>query len=162
MYLTRIFLIATSDDGSALDPRSLGLIGGRHFAGVFGSAAACRALPPALAACASIESSLASDGLDVGGFLSAIATRHAGAELLVLGAPELVRSAVAGALNRDHDSLAIESRGLAAVDWPIDSDGEAEVRRPILVGLDLDWIPPAPSQVKTRFPGGPGSAASGR
>lgn len=90
----------------------------------------------------------------VGEALAAWARAHPGAQVAVEADAEFVAAAARLALGLESPGVRARS---AAVDWPL-----AEGERPQLVGLDLDWAPPFQPAGRPRFPGGPGTAPSGR
>jgi hypothetical protein len=55
------------------------------------------------------------------------------------------------------ERLALTAAGNLALDWPTRAGGT-----PSLVGFGLDWLPPDPPRRSSRYPGGPGAAASGK
>lgn len=94
--------------------------------------------------------------------LRSLADRHPAASVVVLLERSDARALCARALalvDGAQSALASARFELAALDWPPSDDPQG---RPALVGLDLDWLPPPPPARRAKFPGGPGSAPSGR
>lgn len=103
---------------------------------------------------------------DLARWLDALAQRHPGGELVVVGDADLAPAGAALALGVERRALAA---GSAALDWPCEgtdleragaADGSAR-GAPQLIGVDLDWVPPL-AGVRPRFPGGPGVAGTAR
>jgi hypothetical protein len=88
-------------------------------------------------------------------WLAELAALHAGRNVLLVGELELLRACAALVLGAPGRTLAAQA---LTVDWPVGEGGEGA---PHLVGVDLDWLPSLPAQ-RSRFPGGPGAAGSGR
>ena len=95
--------------------------------------------------------------------LTGIAREHDGVEVLCWLPAELAQAAVALVFARSGDPspppLLPRPLQLSGVDWPSGRDPRAV---PGLCGYDLDWLPPWRPGPASRFPGGPGVAASGR
>ena len=77
-----------------------------------------------------------------------------------MASADFARRAAALALGAEESAIAATAV-LTLVDWPARSGSAMGDARPALVALDADWLPPVVAH-STRFPGGPGSAASGR
>jgi hypothetical protein len=104
---------------------------------------------------AAFEARLAAD-------LTLIAASAPGAQIALVANASLVRAVLQLTLGLPPSSasaLRAPYRSASAVDWPATSDAH---HRQALLGIDLDWTPPPPSSQRAKFPGGPGSAPSGR
>lgn len=106
-------------------------------------------LPAGLAPLVSVpgETAPTGDETGLGAWLADLAVAHAGANVLLVGTRELLGACAALVVGPAGRALAAET---LTVDWPV-GDGI-----PHLIGADLDWLPPIPSQ-RARFPGGPGT-----
>jgi hypothetical protein len=82
------------------------------------------------------------------------AAQHPETELWLHADGAFVAAAAAAAVGLEHEGVRARA---ATIDWP--GDG---AERPALVGLDLDWRPPFAAKGRPKFPGGPGTAPSGR
>ena len=116
------------------------------------AARAC--LPAGLAPLVSVPGEMAPerDQARLGAWLAELAAAHAGDNVLLVGSRELLCACAELVVGPAGRALAAET---LTVDWPV---GEGI---PHLIGADLDWLPPIPSQ-RARFPGGPGAANSAR
>jgi hypothetical protein len=95
--------------------------------------------------------------------LDGLAREHSGAEIAVSGSLDALRAALTTCLAGGSGSaprIHLRGGGLYAFDWP----AELRVRSaPVLVGADLDWLPPwTPKQARNPYPGGPGAAGTAR
>jgi hypothetical protein len=105
-------------------------------------------------------------------WLDALAARHPGGELVVVGDADLAAACVALVLGVECGAVAADG---AALDWPAEGTDLERARSPVrassqdpatrgapqLVGVDLDWVPPL-ARAQPRFPGGPGVAGTAR
>lgn len=98
------------------------------------------------------ETAPAGDEARLSAWLGELAAAHAGADVLLVGSPELLGACAALVVGPAGRMLAAET---LTVDWPV---GEGI---PHLIGAALDWLPPIQVQ-RARFPGGPGAAGSAR
>ncbi len=94
----------------------------------------------------------------------ALAMAHPGAQLVVALERERWPEVLQAALGLANDAIsanagAVDTEWKLCVDWP---SGRSSNARPALVGLGLNWIPPWNGGMSARYPGGPGSAASGK
>jgi hypothetical protein len=94
--------------------------------------------------------------------LARLAASAPGAQLAVVTGAPIVRTILQLTLGlppSSANSLRPPHQRACAVDWPASSDPRA---RPALIGIALDWTPPPAAPQRAKFPGGPGSAPSGR
>jgi hypothetical protein len=95
--------------------------------------------------------------------LADLAGRHADREVLVVAPGRALEAAVAAALDLTGEPpprVALRPGALFAFDWPT---AVAQSARPLLIGADLDWLPPwTRGRQHARFPGGPGAAGTAR
>ena len=102
---------------------------------------------------------------DAVGALAALddcAEAHAGAQVAVLADEALARLALCRALELAPEAgerFELARAAVLAIDWPVPG---ALAAQHALSGLALDWEPPWNPNPPRRFPGGPGSAATGR
>jgi hypothetical protein len=95
--------------------------------------------------------------------LDLLAAESAGAHVAVFVARSTAAIVVARALGLDAEAGPRRFDPVAAaavgIDWPA---RWSALLHPAVVGVGLDWVPPGPPVTSARFPGGPGSAPSGR
>jgi hypothetical protein len=95
--------------------------------------------------------------------LDQLAREHPGEEIAIAAGVPTVEAALAAGLGLDLDlPLPVELRpgALYAFDWPAEDQGATP---PVLIGADLDWLPPwSRVQARSPYPGGPGAAGTAR
>jgi len=160
------------------------VLGGDGCGGLAGSALALQRRPLAARACAAEPSSLATSAClsapegppfaelddlatpDAEGVLRALgdlAAGHADLEVLVVAPARALQVALSAALDLTGEPaprISLRPGALFAFDWPT---GRGEGVRPLLIGADLDWLPPwTRGRSHARYPGGPGAAGTAR
>jgi hypothetical protein len=160
------------------------VLGGNGSDGLAGSALALRNRPVAGRACAAEPASRAAaaslvapdapsfvelydltspDAATTLRTLDDLAARHADLEVLVVAPPAALTAALAAALDLTGEPaprVRLRPGSLFAFDWPT---GRGEGVRPLLIGADLDWLPPwTRGRTHARYPGGPGAAGTAR
>lgn len=118
----------------------------------------------AVAGCAlKNHSGLSASGALAVSALHEIARGHPGSEIAVAAPAGTLRAAAAACLGLELDAplpIALRPGALFALDWPADAEGASA---PVLVGADLDWLPPwSQAQARNPLPGGPGAAGTAR
>jgi len=92
-----------------------------------------------------------------------LASEHPGAEIAVCGPLTALQVALTTCLGLTSESvpfIKLCAGGLYAFDWPAELGISSA---PVLVGADLDWLPPwTPKQARNPYPGGPGAAGTAR
>ena len=95
--------------------------------------------------------------------LDELASEHPGAEIALCGPLAALQAALTTCLGLTSDSvpyIKLRAGGLYAFDWPAELPVSSA---PVLVGADLDWLPPwTPKQARNPYPGGPGAAGTAR
>jgi len=95
--------------------------------------------------------------------LATLAGTYADLEILVAAPAPALRAALATTLGIPFDAgipVALRPGSLFAFDWPTGLEAHT---RPILVGVDLDWLPAwERGRAHPRYPGGPGAAGTAR
>ena len=95
--------------------------------------------------------------------LDELASEHPGAEIAMCGPHTALQTALTICLGLTSGSIPyikLRAGGLYAFDWPAELPVSSA---PVLVGADLDWLPPwTPKQARNPYPGGPGAAGTAR
>jgi len=170
--LTRLWFVLAGGDSDELDELARAL-GSRPLA-----ALACAAEPSCRTVCAAVLARAGpsttdtpleeSADLGAGGQrtlteLARLARDHADREVLAVAPRAALESALRCAIGLDlQGDLPVKLRpgALFAFDWPT---GQDPATRPLLLGVDLDWLPAwTRGRQHARFPGGPGAAGTAR
>jgi len=107
-----------------------------------------------------VDPALDARGHRIASSLDDLVARHpARSTLLTVAAPAWMGAALCAVwgVASNVERLALTDASNLAIDWPC-----AAGAAPALVGLSLDWLPPEPPVHSSRYPGGPGAAASGK
>jgi hypothetical protein len=110
-----------------------------------------------------IHAGLAASGALAAAALGELAREHPGCELAIAAPAQVLRAALEACLGSEPPSpspVTLRAGALYAFDWPAEADGASP---PVLVGADLDWLPPwSSAQARNPYPGGPGAAGTAR
>jgi len=164
---TRLWFVLSGGSAGELDALARGLARRDLAAVVAAQTLDARACGEILATCSRRELQISKDlstwddrAIRV---LDELASEHPGAEIAVCGPLAALQIALTTCLGLTSESvpyIKLRAGGLYAFDWPAEPSASSA---PVLVGADLDWLPPwTPKQARNPYPGGPGAAGTAR
>jgi hypothetical protein len=164
---TRLWFVLSGGSAGELDALARSLVRRELAAVVAAPTLDARACGEILATCARLELQISKDlsAPDERAIraLDELASEHPGAEIAMCGPHATLRAALTICLGLTSGSIPyikLRAGGLYAFDWPAELPVSSA---PVLVGADLDWLPPwAPKQARNPYPGGPGAAGTAR